>query len=251
MLTQNHAELTLEVAKHLEADALIKGEYWDGSKGCFIGCLTHSSDPAPAFERFGLPESLLGLCENIFEALPEDEGRTFFAALPNAVGCDGKDLSLVHFAFLAAELRALPPQTGDVKKAVDRVIAGMDLLASGGRWPKAASYAASAAAYAAYAAASAASSASYAASAAYYAASAAYYAYYAASAAYYAADAASASYAADAAYYAASAAADAASADAASADAASADAASADAARIRQRDTLISLISSAPMGVNK
>jgi hypothetical protein len=280
MLTQNHAELTLEVAKHLEADALIKGEYWDGSKGCFIGCLTHSSDPAPAFERFGLPESLLGLCENIFEALPEDEGRTFFAALPNAVGCDGKDLSLVHFAFLAAELRALPPQTGDVKKAVDRVIAGMDLLASGGRWPKAAASAASAAYYAASAAYYAASSASYAASAAsaaYYAASAAYYAadaayyaayaassasYYAADASYYAADAASSAsyaasaasaayYAASAAYYAADAADAAYYAASAAADAASADAASADAARIRQRDTLISLISSAPMGVNK
>ena len=154
MLTKNTDILRAEVDAHIKADALMRSTYWDVSKGkgCFIGCLTHSSDPAPAFERFGLPVAVLRIAENIFEALPDEEGRAFFAALPDAVGCDGKDLSLVHWAFLAAELRALPKTTEDVQAAIDPITAGMDILASGGEWPSAARTAASAA----YAAASAA-----------------------------------------------------------------------------------------------
>ena len=227
MLTQNHAELTLEVAKHLEADALIKGAYWRRGKGCFIGCLTHSDNPKTAVDRFGLPQPLLRIAEDIFEALPEDEGKAFFAALPDAVERDGKDLSRVHWQFLAAELRALPKVKGDVQAVIDPVIEGMDLLSKGQEWQEAHAYAVHAAHYAAAcwtcwpmrskAARAALSTASDAASAAHYAASDA------ASAAHYGAYAARA----------------------ASADAARAASA---AVRIRQRDTLISLISSAPMG---
>ena len=153
--------------------------------------MTHSSDPALAFERFGLPIAVLRIAESIFEALPDDEGRAFFAALPDAVGRDGKDLSRVHWAFLAAELRALPKTTDAVQTVVDSVIDGMDLLASGKEWPYAAD---------AYAAAAAARAAAYA--AAYSARAAAYAAAYSARAA-------------------------------------------ADAARIRQRDTLLALITAA------
>lgn len=138
ILTRNHADLTIEVAKHIEADAVIQGEYWDGHKGCFIGCLTHSHDPKPAHERFGLPEPLLRIAESIFERLPADDAKGFFAALPEAVGRDGKDLSKVHWAFLAAELRALPTVTADIQAVIDPVVDGMDTLASGGEWSKAA-----------------------------------------------------------------------------------------------------------------
>lgn len=96
ILTRNHADLTLEVAKHIEADALIRGHYWKDGSGCFIGCLTHSSDPAPAYERFGLPVPLLRIAESIFESLPGEDGRAFFAALPAAVGRDCKDLNREH-----------------------------------------------------------------------------------------------------------------------------------------------------------
>ena len=167
MLTKNTNILRKEVAAHIAADALIKGSYWDAKrgKGCFIGCLTHSANPAPAFERFGLPVAVLRIAENIFEALPEAKGKAFFAALPDAVGRDGKDLSRVHWAFLAAELRALPKTTDAVQAVIDPVIAGMDLLAAGKPWPKDAANAAANAADAAYAAyaANAAANAAYAA----------------------------------------------------------------------------------------
>ena len=182
MLTKNTDILRAEVAAHIAADAMVKGSYWNsaktdvGGKGCFIGCLTHSNNPAPAFKRFGLPVAVLRIAESIFEALPDDEGKAFFAALPDAVWRDGKDLSRVHWAFLAAELRALPKTTDAVQSVIDPVIAGMDLLDAGKDWSNAARAAADAAAHAADADAHAADAAAYAAvrAAAYAAHSAAY-----------------------------------------------------------------------------
>ena len=223
-LTRNTKALRAEVAAHIEADALIRGQYWGDGKGCFIGCLTHSDDPAPAFERFGLPVAVLRIAEGIFEALPDDEGRAFCAALPDAVERDGKDLSRVHWAFLAEELRALPPLPQEVQGVIDPVIAGMDLLANGQEWPRVA------AADAAYAAAYVVNDAATAPTAAY-ATNAAAYAVYAV----YVADAA---HAADTAAYATNAAAYAVYA----ADAADA---AAYTARLRQRDTLLRLIKEA------
>ena len=88
-------------------------------------------------KSLGLPLPLVRIAENISKSLPVIEGRAFLAALLERVGTDGKDLSRVHWAFLAAELRALPETEGKVKTAIDRVISGMDLLASGRDWPDA------------------------------------------------------------------------------------------------------------------
>ena len=258
-LTRNHATLALEVKAHIDADALVRGKYWDGSKGCFIGCLTHSSDPKPAFERFGLPEPLMRIAESIFEGLPDNEGRAFFAALPDAVGCDGKDLSRVHWAFLASELRLLHQQD-----CIDAVIEGMDLLVAGEDWSPDAARAAADATRAAADADHAASTDAYDV-AAYKATRAAYFtaadAAHAASAnpypaydvAEYAADVAScaadvAAYTARAASYAANAAYVASYDTLAASYADRAAYAAVLATHIRQRDTLLRLISEAPMG---
>jgi hypothetical protein len=252
MLTINTDILRAEVAAHVAADAVIQGAYWNGSKGCFIGCLAHSDDATALQARFGLPLPLVRICEGIFEALPADDAKAFFAALPDAVARDGKDLSRVRWRFLAAELRALPGVPADVQAVIDPVIAGMDLLAAGGEWTDAAARAAADAADAAADAAAYAARAADAAYAAAYAARAAAYAAYAAradaarahhaarAAAYAAADAAYAAYAA--AYATRAARADAAHATRA-ADAARA--ARADAARRRQRDTVLRLIAEA------
>jgi hypothetical protein len=255
MLSINTDTLRAEVAAHIAADAVVQGHYWKDGKGCFIGCLAHSRDATVLGDRFGLPLPLVRICEGIFEALPADEAKSFFAAVPDAVGVDGKDLSRVHWAFLAEELRALPEVPPEVQAVIDPVIAGMDLLASGQKWPAAARAAADAAADAAYAA--------YAAQAAYAADAAAdaAYAAYAAQAAYAADAAADAAYAARAAYadaaayaarasHAAAAAADAAARAAARAAAYAADAARAAyaAVRRRQRDTILRLIAAAPLG---
>jgi hypothetical protein len=156
MLTINTDLLRTEVAAHIAADAVVQGNYWEDGKGCFIGCLAHSANAEKLGERFGLPLPLVRICENIFESLPLDEAQAFFAAIPDAVGRDGKDLTRVHWAFLAFELRALPKVPDDIHAVIDPVIAGMDLLAAGKEWPGAADAAVYAAASAASAAARAA-----------------------------------------------------------------------------------------------
>ena len=224
MTTRNTDRLRREVAAHVAADMITQGVYWDEDtqQGCFIGCLARSNDPADNEAEYGLPIMLQRIAEDIFEALPADEAKAFFASLPDAVGCDGKDLSRVGWQFLAAELQSLPPQTTDNQAVIDPVITGLDLLAAGQDWPHAQ---AAHAARAAYAAAASAASAAYAASAAAYAANAHDYAVngnaYAVNAVAYAANATHA--AAHAAAHAAR-----------------------SSARLRQRDLLLQLISEAP-----
>ena len=172
MITRNTDKLRREVAAHVVADTIVQGDYWNEKtrSGCFIGCLARSNDPAVNEAEYGLPIMLQRIAETIFEGLPAADAKAFFADLPDAVGCDGKDLSRVGWQFLAAQLRSLPPQAADIQSAIDPVIAGIDLLANGQDWPadaaKAAAYAAAYAANAAYAAAHAAAHAAHAARAA-------------------------------------------------------------------------------------
>lgn len=232
MLTKNTDQLRRVVVSHVAADSIAQGIYWDepNKRGCFIGCLAHSDDPSINEQTYGLPIMLQRIAESVFETLPENEAKAFFAALPDAVGCDGKDLSKVGWQFLAAELRALPEKPAEIQVVIDPVIAGMDLLASGQEWAAddadRAADDAYRAAWAADAADDAATSAAWAA-AADAAASAAWAATNAAE------DDARAARAADAAVDAAWAAED--------------DDDDAAAARRRQRDTLLDLISQAPV----
>jgi hypothetical protein len=148
MITRNFDRLRRKVAAHVAADTIIQGIYWDeaSQSGCFIGCLAHDDDPAANEAEYGLPVMVQRIAENIFEALPAADAKVFFAALPDAVGCDGKGLSRVGWQFLAAELRSLPPQAADIQEVIDPVIAGMDRLANGQDWPAATAKAAAKAA---------------------------------------------------------------------------------------------------------
>ena len=196
MKTRNIELMTAEIDQHRAADLLVQGIYYYGAtgQGCFIGCLAHDNDTAMIAERFGVPEPLTRLLEAIFERLPFDKAAEFFSAIPRAIGRDGKDLTRVHWAFLADMLRHLPDT--EARDVVAEVAAGMDLLAAGQDWPEAAE----------------AAKAAKAAGAAYWATEAAKAraAYWAAEAAYWAAEAAKAGVEARAAYWVAEAAAEAA-----------------------------------------
>jgi hypothetical protein len=137
MLTKNIELMTAEIDQHRAADLLVQEEYFDEDtgRGCFIGCLARGNDTAMIAERFGLPAPLTRLLESIFEGLPFDEAADFFSEIPRAVGEDGRDLTRVHWAFLADRLRHLPDT--DARDVVADVIVGMDLLASGKDWPEA------------------------------------------------------------------------------------------------------------------
>lgn len=221
MLTKNTDKLRALVQRHIAADQVIQGAYWDPdlNRGCFIGCLNHSSNPQDAEREYGLPIIVQRIAETIFEGLPLGEARSFFAALPDAIGCDGKDLSKVCWQFLATELRALPPQPYKIQIVIDSVINGMEKLVRGEEWLCAAADTAWRDAYAA---------ADYA-----YAATAAAYAY------------AAAAYSADTAWRDVYATAVVDAADAAATWAAAAGGLSRFQARRRQRDTLLRLIAEA------
>ncbi len=132
MLTRNFHQLQAEVAAHVIADRVKQGSY----RTCFIGCLANGVDNPAYIEReYGIPRMVSRVAESIFEGLPPSEAPSLFAALPAAIGCNGKNLTLVGWQFLAAELRSMPPVPADVQAAIDPVIAGMDLLSEGKEWP--------------------------------------------------------------------------------------------------------------------
>jgi hypothetical protein len=140
MMIRNFAKLKAEVDKHVAADAVVQSIYWDSEnqRGCFIGCLAHSSDPFFIAREYCIPASLSRLAESIFESLPADEAPKFFAAFPDAVGGDGKDLHGVPFLFLAEQLRQVPTDGAmfpvAVQSALGRWADGLELMARNQRW---------------------------------------------------------------------------------------------------------------------
>lgn len=148
MTTRNTEHLAATVAEHIKADAVFQGMYWDeeAQKGCFIGCLVHGNKPDLVEERYGIPVMVVRTAEAIFERLPADEAKQFFADFPAAINNDGKDLSRVGWQFLSQTLRDLPPTIAEVQAVIDPVIAGLDRLAEGEEWSSAAARDANAAA---------------------------------------------------------------------------------------------------------
>ena len=194
------------VRLHRAADEIVKGQYWEGGKGCAVGCTVHSSDHLAYETELGIPRIIARLEDRIFENLPNELAMTWPERFLDAIPV-GKDLSRVWPKF-AIFLLTDPTQCNSRHEQCGIVAGHYQTTLDGGTvdWFAAAAaadaYAASA--YAAAAAADAAADAA-AASAAYAAAAAYAYAAYA-----YAASAAAAAAAADAA--AAAAAADAAAA---------------------------------------
>jgi hypothetical protein len=136
MLTKNIEEMKTETLRHIEIDAVIQSIYWEASRtqGCFIGCLTHSSEAQKVTDMFGIELDIVLLLESIFEDLSEEDHVDFFRDIAFAIGDDGKDLSMVKFKFLRDTLKALPKQSKDNQNLIDPVIDGLDLVSNGGHW---------------------------------------------------------------------------------------------------------------------
>lgn len=66
--------------------------------------------------------------------LPPEDYTAFQMDFTAALGKRRRDVSRVHWAFLASELRALPPVEPETRAVVAPVITGMDLLSSGEPW---------------------------------------------------------------------------------------------------------------------
>jgi len=148
-----------QLAQHAKADEIVKGRYWEGGKGCAVGCTVHSGAHVEYESRFGIPQILAHLEDRIFEGLPNARAKVWPIEFMSAIE-PGRDLSLVGWQFLHWLLTdaAISPGIDHpiVKAAVADCAKVLGALASG----DASAYSARSAAYsAAYSARSAAYSA--------------------------------------------------------------------------------------------
>lgn len=89
MLTQEIKEKYVERATmHQKAGDFEKNHYWDGTKGCAVGCLAHDKDnPHETLAKeLDTPEWVFRCTDTIFEGLPLEESKKwpvdFIKALP-------------------------------------------------------------------------------------------------------------------------------------------------------------------------
>ena len=80
------------VLAHQAADEIIKGKYWQGGKGCAVGCTIHSDDHYGYEHEIGVPAWLAFLQDKIFEGLPNAESKKFPADFSNSEVTCGKYL---------------------------------------------------------------------------------------------------------------------------------------------------------------
>ena len=80
------------VREHQRLDQIIQGTYWDGQKGCAIGCVLHSGDHGAYETQLGLPVFLAYIDEHIFERLSVEDSKgwplRFIEAVPVGVDLD-------------------------------------------------------------------------------------------------------------------------------------------------------------------
>jgi len=159
---QCKAALLARLEGHRLADEIEQRQYWEDSKGCFIGCAIHGNNALKFEHEFGLSVYVARLGEYFFEALPLDKAKTLPVEIIESVPV-GVDSSLVwpHFwHWLVTDtkhgLLCLPLKSNivDLLKRVDALYA---------TWPHVDERAAGAAARAARAVAGAAAGAAWAA----------------------------------------------------------------------------------------
>ena len=91
--------LLAQLQAHYDADEIIKGKYWEGGKGCAVGCTIHSSNYSEYESRYGIPEMLARLKGTIFEGLPNEKAKKWPLRFSNAI-TPGTDLSRVGYQFM-------------------------------------------------------------------------------------------------------------------------------------------------------
>ncbi len=115
-------EVLAELQAHYEADNFIQGfVYWDGRKGCAVGCLLKSGNHIEYEERFGIPVYLAHLEDAIFEGLSLADSKNWPLRFMSAFEV-GKDYSGVVWDFLRwLLLDFLLPQIKNEGKIYDDV----------------------------------------------------------------------------------------------------------------------------------
>jgi hypothetical protein len=134
MLTQEIKDIYVARAMaHQAADDFEKGHYWDGKKGCAVGCLAHDDDkPHETLAReLNTPKFIFHLADKIFEGLPLDQSKQwpvdFMQAMPVGLSPEQWDKQ-IKAPFLIYVLEGTldtfdHDKSPDVKAAIDGSIA--------------------------------------------------------------------------------------------------------------------------------
>lgn len=86
------------VRAHAVADEIVQGQYWEGGKGCAVGCTIHGNQHSKYEEELGIPTELAYLQDALFEVLPAADAKLFPQQFLEAIPL-GADLSRVWDKF--------------------------------------------------------------------------------------------------------------------------------------------------------
>ena len=92
-------EYLARVRAHAAADEIIKGQYWEGGRGCAVGCTIHSDEHKDYERLLGIPVELALLEDDLFENLPLAKAKLWPELFLNSINV-GADLSLVFSKFV-------------------------------------------------------------------------------------------------------------------------------------------------------
>ena len=106
------------VAAHIKADELIHGKYWEGGKGCAVGCTIHGSSHKAYEDELGIPEWLAGLQDTLFEGMVNGDSKKFVADFLPAIPI-GVNLDRVKYQFCAYLMRENIERVESLKIADD------------------------------------------------------------------------------------------------------------------------------------
>ena len=151
------AAICAEIKRHQDQDMIVAGTYWDGSKGCAVGCSLRSYALAtniklPDFDNHKIYDKFLGkggealarLEDTLFENMPRPGHLKFPLRVAHAIR-PGADISGVFHRFVAWALTNPALFSGclhpAVKPAIDAV-AAMYLRAAIGDMPTSGQWAA-------------------------------------------------------------------------------------------------------------
>ncbi|HEY5235349.1 MAG TPA: hypothetical protein VIJ14_04150, partial [Rhabdochlamydiaceae bacterium] len=87
------------IKAHALADEIIKGQYWEGGKGCAVGCTIHGSTHKDYEIELGIPEWLARLEDALFENISDEKAKQWPVQFLEAINI-GSDLEKVKKPFL-------------------------------------------------------------------------------------------------------------------------------------------------------
>ncbi len=102
------------VRAHREADEIKHGFYWQGGKGCAVGCTIHGSKHSRYETELGIPRQLAWLKDGIFKALPSDAAKLWPEQFLEAIPV-GANLIVAYWQFM--KWLFVDPEEGVIKDA--------------------------------------------------------------------------------------------------------------------------------------